>query len=87
MSQYTFLKDEKYFEAFKRKLLVTATTHDCAEILDGNWMEITNLKIIMKELFKQKKYFMYSAFNKVLQSDMGETIVRKYAPSLGAQSV
>ena len=25
---------------------------------------------------------MYSVFNKVLQSDMGKTIVRKYTPSL-----
>ena len=25
-----------------------------------------------KELFKQKHYFMYSVFNKVLQSDMGK---------------
>ena len=32
VSQYTVLKDEKYFEAFKRNLLVTATTHDCEEI-------------------------------------------------------
>ena len=30
---------------------------------------------------------MYSVFNKVLQSDMGKTIVRKYAPSFDAQSV
>ena len=30
---------------------------------------------------------MYSVFNKVLQSDMGKTIVRKYAPTLDAQSV
>ena len=30
---------------------------------------------------------MYSVFNKVLQSDMGKTIVRKYAPILDAQSV
>ena len=37
VSQYTILKDEKYFEAFKRNLLVTATTHDCEEILDGNY--------------------------------------------------
>ena len=36
VSQYTILKDEKSFEAFKRNLLVTATTHDCEEILDGN---------------------------------------------------
>ena len=40
-----------------------------------------------KELFKQKQYFMYSIFNKVLQSGMGKTIVRKYAPTLDAQSV
>ena len=37
--------------------------------------------------FKQKQYFMYSVFNKVLQCDMGKTIVRKYAPTLDAQSV
>ena len=30
---------------------------------------------------------MYSVFNKVLQSDMGKTIVRKYASSLNAQSI
>ena len=36
------------------------------------------------ELFKQKKYFMSSVFNKVLQSDVGKTIVRKYASTLDA---
>ena len=40
-----------------------------------------------QELFEQKQYFMYSVFNKVLPSDMGKTIVRKYAPTLDAQSV
>ena len=34
VSQYTILKDEKYFEAFKMNLLVTATTHSCEEVLD-----------------------------------------------------
>ena len=29
---------------------------------------------------------MYSVFSKVLQSDMGKTIVRKYAPTLDAQA-
>ena len=85
VSQYTILKDEKYFEAFKRNLLVTATTHDCEEILDGNYKPGNNSD--SKELFEQKKYFMYSVFNKVLQSDMGKTIVREYAPSLDAQSL
>ena len=40
-----------------------------------------------QELFKQKQYFMYSIFNKVLQSDMSKILVRKYAPTLDAQSV
>ena len=30
---------------------------------------------------------MYCVLNKVLQSDMGKTIVRKYAPTLDARSV
>ena len=40
-----------------------------------------------QQVFKQRQYFMYSVFNKVLQSDMGKTIVRKNAPYLDAQSV
>ena len=84
-SQYTILKDEKYFESFKRNLLVTATTRGCEEILEGNCMP--GYDDDSQELFKQKQYFMYGVFNKVLQSDMGKTIVRKYAPTLDAQSV
>ena len=72
------LKDEKYFEAFKRNLLVTATTHGFEEILEGYYMP--GYDDDSQELFKQKQYFMYSVFNKVQQSDMGKTIVRKYAP-------
>ena len=50
VSQYTILKDEKYFKAFKRNLLVTATTHDCEEILDGNDKPENNND--SKEIFK-----------------------------------
>ena len=31
-------KDDKYFEAFKSNLLVTATTHGCEEILERDSM-------------------------------------------------
>ena len=85
VSQYTMLKDEKYFEAFKRNLLITARTHGCEEILNGDYQPENNDD--SQEQFKQKQYFMYSLFNKVLQNDMGKTIVRKYAPTLDAQSV
>ena len=66
MSQYTMLKHEKYFEASKRNLLVTATTHGCEEILNRDYKPETNDD--SRELFKQKQYFMYSVFNKVLQN-------------------
>ena len=59
--------------------------YDCEEILDGKYKPENNND--SKELFKRMKYFMYSIFNKVLHSDMGKTIVRKFAPSLDAQSV
>ena len=34
VSQY----DEKYFEAFKTNLLVTATTHGCEEVLESDYL-------------------------------------------------
>ena len=40
ISQYTVLKDEKYSE---RKLLVTATTHECEEIQNGNYKPEKNI--------------------------------------------
>ena len=50
------LKDEKYFEAFKRNLPVTATTPGCEEILNGDYKpENTDDN---RELFRQKQYFM-----------------------------
>ena len=81
MSQYSILKNEKYFEAFNRNILLSDTSHDCYEIQDGNYKPEN--KDDSKELFKQKKYFTYSDFNKVVQSDMGKII----APTLEAQSV
>ena len=42
VSHYTILKDEKYFEAFKRNLLVTVTTHNCEEVLDGAYQPDNN---------------------------------------------
>ena len=54
MSQYTMLKDEKYFEASIRSLLVTATTHGCEEILNRDYKPENNED--SRELFKQKQW-------------------------------
>ena len=62
--------------------MVTATTHSCEEVLDPHYMPGHDED--SQELFQQKPYFMYSVFNKVLQSYMGKTIVWKHAPTLGS---
>ena len=65
--------------------MVIATTHGCEEILERDYMP--GYDDDSQELFQQNQYFMYRVFYKVLQSDMGKTIVRKHAPTLDAQSV
>ena len=61
VSQFTMLNDDKYFEAFKRNLLVTATTHGCKQILEGDYKP--GYDDDSQEQFKQEQYFMYSVFN------------------------
>ena len=77
-------QDEKLFEAFKSNLLVTATAHSCEEVLHPHYIPGQNED--GQELIQQKQYFMYSVFNKVLQSDLGKTIVRRHAPTLDTES-
>ena len=64
---------------------MTVTTHNCEEVLDPHYMPGHDED--SQELFEQKQYFMYSVFNKVLQSNMGKPVVRRHAPTLNAQSV
>ena len=54
---------------------MSATTHSCEEVLDPHSMPGHDED--SQDLFQQKQYFMYSVFNKVLQSDMVKTIVTK----------
>ena len=76
ISAYPTLKDEKYYESFKRSVLVTARAHDCEEILQPIFTPRGDADSL--ELFRLKNDFMYSVFNKCLLSDMGKTIVRKH---------
>ena len=34
---YPSLKDERYFDGFKRSLFIVAKTHECSEVLDSNY--------------------------------------------------
>ena len=85
ISAYPTLKDEKYYESFKRSVLVTTRAHDCEEILQPNFRPRGDGDIL--ELFRLKNDFIYSVFNKCLLSDIGKTIVRKHLDNMNSQWV
>ena len=80
ISAYPTLKDEKYYESFKRSVLVDARAHDCEEILQPTFRSRGDADSL--ELFRLKNDFMYSVLN-----DMGKTIVRKHLDNMNAQRV
>ena len=82
---YPSLKDERYFDGFKRSLFIVAKTHECSEVLDPNYTPGSEPE--EKELFEAKQTFMFSVFNANLQTDMGKTIVRRHLISTDAQTV
>ena len=85
ISAYPTLKDEKYYESFKRSVLGTARAHDCEEILQPTFRPSSEADSL--ELFRLINDFMYSVFNKCLLSDIGKTIVRKHLDNMNAQRV
>ena len=79
------LKDERYFDGFKRSLFIVAKTHECSELLDPNYTPGSEPE--EKELFEAKQTFMFSVFNANLQTDMGKTIVRRHLASTDTLAV
>ena len=85
IAAYPSLKDERYFDGFKRRLFIVAKTHECSEVLDPNCTPGSEPE--ETELFKAKQTFMFSVFNANLQTDMGKTIVWRHLASTDPQAV
>ena len=85
IAAYPSMKDERYFDGFKRSLFKVAKTHECNEVLDPNYTP--GIEPEEKELCEAKQTFMFSVFNANLQTDMGKTIVRRHLANTDAQSV
>ena len=85
ISSYPSLKDERYFDGFKRSLYIVAKTHECSEVLDPNYTPGSEPE--EKELFEAKQTFIFCVFNSNLQTDMGKTIVRKHLANTDTQAV
>ena len=85
IAAYPSLKDERYFDGFKRSQFIVAKTHECNEVLDPTYTPGSEPE--EQELFEAKQTFMFSVFNANLQTDMGKTIVRRHLANTDAQSV
>ena len=85
IAAYPSLKDERYFDGFKRSLFIVAKTNKCSEVLDPNYTPGSEPE--QKELFEAKQTFMFSVFNTNLQTDMGKIIVRRHLAYTDAQAV
>ena len=85
ITAYPSLKDERYFDSFKRSLFIVAKTHECSDVLDPNYNPGSEPE--EQELFEAKQTFTFSVFNTNLQTDMGKTIVRRHLASTDAQAV
>ena len=85
ITAYPSLKDERYFDGFKRSLFIVAKTHECSEVLDPNYTPGSEPE--EHELFEAKQTFMFSVINTNLQTDMGKTIVRRHFASTDDQAV
>ena len=68
IAAYPSLKDERYFDGFKRSLLIVAKTHECNDVLDPNYTPGSEPE--EQELFEAKQTFMFSVFNANLQTDI-----------------
>ena len=85
IAAYPSLKDERYFDGFKRSLLIVAKIHECNDVLDRNYTPGSEPE--EQELFQAKQTFLLSVFSANLQTDMWKTIVRSHLANTDAQSV
>ena len=85
IAAYPSLKDERYFDGFKRSLFIVATTNECNEVLVPNYTPGSEPE--GKKVFEAKQTFMFSVFNANLQTDMGKTIVGRHLANTDAQAV
>ena len=85
IAAYPSLKDERYFDGFKRSLFIVAKSHECNEALDPTYTPGSSPE--EQELFEAKQTFIFSVFNNNLQTDKGKTIVRRHLANTDAQSV
>jgi len=81
---YPVLKDDKHWNNWNRSVISQARAHDVSDVFDRTYVPST---IDGATLFKEKQSFVYSMFNRCVQSDSGKSIVRDHEENYDAQAV
>ena len=85
IAAYPSLKDERYFDGFKRTLFIVARSHKHNKVLEPTYTPGSEPE--QQELFEAKQTLMFSVLNANLQTDIDKTIVRRHLDTTDAQSV
>ena len=83
-SDYIVLKQDKQWDDWLRSTMATARSHACDEVLNPAYKPKGQEDI---DLFTEKQKFMYSVFDKCLQTDMGKYFVRQHDGDSDAQAI
>jgi hypothetical protein len=81
---YPVLKDDKHWNNWNRSVISQARAHDVSDVFDRTYVPST---IDGATLFKEKQSFVYSMFNRCVQTDSGKSIVRDHEENYDAQAV
>ena len=81
---YRELKDEITWDSWLRHFRATAHSHKLENILDPQYFPNTQDETT---LHQEQQIFLYNVFERVLQTDMGKTLVRQFELGYDAQSI
>ena len=80
IAAYPSLKDEKYFDGFKRSLFIVAKSHECNEVLDPPILQVVNLR--NKSFLKPNKLLCSVSFMLTFRLTWGRPLSEDTWPTL-----
>ena len=84
MSIFKEMKKTKEWEQWDTQFRADVTTQGLSNVLDPRYIPATYDD---KMLFREQQHYMYAVFVRVLKTDKGKAIVRKYKGTSDAQSI
>ena len=84
MGIFKEMKKTKEWEQWDTQFRADVTTQGLSNVLDPSYIPATYDD---KMLFREQQHYMYAVFIRVLKTDKGKAIVRKYKGTFNAQSI